>query len=98
MTAPMSEPGPQPLVGRQRLLVRYLQGSLLLAAVAGLVELLVPADQRVPAGRAMVAVLVLAPLGRVAWLAVRWGRRRDRRFALVAVALLAVVATGLLAR
>lgn len=98
MTAPMSEPGPQPLVGRQRSLVRYLRAALVLAALAAVVELLVPAEGRTTAGRVMVGVLVLAPLGRVLWLAVRWARRRDVRFALVALALLAVATSALFVR
>mgnify|MGYP003118494256 CR=1 FL=1 len=39
-------------------------------------------------------VLAGAPVVRVAWLTVDWSRAGDRRFALVGVALLAVLATG----
>lgn len=45
---------------------------------------------------AAVAVLLVVPLIRVAWLALRWWRRGDVRFALVAVGVLLVVATGAL--
>jgi hypothetical protein len=45
---------------------------------------------------AAVAVLLVVPLIRVAWLAIRWFRRGDLRFALVALGVLAVVATGAL--
>jgi hypothetical protein len=66
--------------------------------VVGVVELVIPEQHRDAAGIAMVAVFVVAPLGRVLWLIVRWQRRGDRRFALVGVVLLAVVLTGFLAR
>jgi hypothetical protein len=39
--------------------------------------------------------LIAAPIGRVVWLLVRWLRRGDRRFALAAVALLAVMGVAL---
>jgi hypothetical protein len=45
---------------------------------------------------AAVAVLLVVPLLRVAWLGVRWLRRGDVRFALVALGVLLVVATGAL--
>ena len=41
-----------------------------------------------------VAVVVAVPLLRVAWLAVRWYGRGDRRYAAVAASLLVVVGTG----
>ena len=43
-----------------------------------------------------VAILVMVPLLRVAWLGVRWLRRGDVRYALVALGVLLVVATGAL--
>jgi hypothetical protein len=46
---------------------------------------------------AAVAVVVAAPLARVTWLALSWRREGDTRFAALAAALLAVVATGALA-
>lgn len=71
--------------------LRLLTRLALVAAVAGVV-LPDPAGE-VGAGVA-VAVIVGAPLLRVAWLAVRWYRRGDRRYAAVAAGLLLVVATG----
>ena len=63
-----------------------------------MVELLLPEQHRNTGGMVMVAVFVVAPLGRIVWLVVRWQRRGDWRFALVGLGLLAVVATGLIAR
>jgi hypothetical protein len=71
--------------------LRLLTRLALVAAVAG-VLLPDPAGE-VGAGVA-VAVVVGAPLVRVAWLAIRWYRRGDRRYAAVATGLLFVVATG----
>ena len=71
--------------------LRLLTGLAFVAAVAG-VALPGPAGE--VASGAAVAVVVGAPLLRVAWLAVRWYRRGDRRYASVAAALLLVVGTG----
>lgn len=99
MTEPFEVgPPPHPLAGRQRRLVWYLRGSLALATLAACAELLVPPQDRPSVGRLMVAVLVLAPVGRVAWLGVRWARRRDWRFTAAAAVLLAVVAASLFLR
>ena len=45
---------------------------------------------------AAVAALMIVPLVRVAWLGVRWLRKGDVRFALVALGVLLVVAAGAL--
>jgi len=62
-----------------------------LAAVAGV---LLPGTGGTAASAVAVTVVIAAPLLRVAWLAIRWYRRGDRRYAVVAVSLLAVVASG----
>lgn len=93
-----SGPPPNPRAGRQRFLVAYLRVALALVLLVGLIELVIPADRRDQAGAVMVGLLVVAPLGRVVWLMVRWQRRGDWRFALVGAVLLAVVATGFIAR
>lgn len=49
------------------------------------------------AGGAILALLIGAPLLRIALLVVHWWRLPDRRFALVALGLLAVVGTGAIA-
>jgi hypothetical protein len=64
------------------------------AFVAALAGLLLPDPVGEAASGVAVAVVVAAPLIRVAWLAVRWYRRGDRRYAAVAVSLLLVVGAG----
>jgi hypothetical protein len=93
-----TEPPPNRRADRQRFLVVYLRVALVAAFVIGVLELVLPVDARDEAAVVMVAVFVAAPIGRVVWLMVRWLRRGDWRFALVGAALLAVVATGFLAR
>jgi len=64
------------------------------AFIAALAGLLLP-DPFGPAASAFaVGVVIAAPLMRVTWLAVRWYRRGDRRFAAVAASLLLVVGSG----
>jgi len=87
---------PDPRVGRQRALATYLRVALALAFVLGLAAVALPDDWgEEVAGVAMVVVLVAAPIGRVVWLLLRWLRRGDRRFALAAAALLAVMGVAL---
>jgi hypothetical protein len=71
--------------------LRLLTGVAFVAALGGLV---LPDPAGAAAAGVAVAVVVGAPLLRVAWLAVRWYRRGDRRYAAVAAALLVVVGTG----
>ncbi|MFM9085703.1 MAG: hypothetical protein ACKORC_04445 [Acidimicrobiia bacterium] len=92
MTAPRVDPGQAAAEER----VGALVGRVLVAvAVLAAVGAVVPAARWL-AGVA-IGVLVASPLARVAWLARRWWAIGDRRFALVAVALLALVAVGPLA-
>ena len=65
-----------------------------LAFVAALAGLLLPDPVGNAASALAVAVVVAAPLIRVAWLAVRWYLRGDRRYAAVAASLLLVVGSG----
>ena len=66
--------------------------AVLSLAVAGVA---LPGDVGTAAEWAMVALLIATPLARVAWLAVRWSRRRDWLFVGLAAGLLAL--TGLAA-
>lgn len=75
-------------------LVRLLRVATAVAFVLGLLGAALPGDGGRAAATAAVAVVVAVPLVRVAWLAARWARRGDARFAVLAALLLAVVATG----
>lgn len=85
---------PDPLARRQVRLLRALRAATALAAGLAAAGLAVPD----PLGRRLCAaalgVLIAAPLLRVAWLANRWRRRGDPRFAITAVGLLALVGAG----
>ena len=61
---------------------------------AALVGVLLPDPVGAAASATAVAIVVAVPLVRVAWLAVRWYRRGDRRYAAVAAGLLLIVAAG----
>lgn len=71
-----------------------LRAAAAAALVLGALAAAVPGDAGTAIGTAAVGVVIAAPLLRVAWLAKRFVREGDDRFALLALALLAVVATG----
>lgn len=71
-------------------LERAAVGAFVLAAAA----VAVPGDVGEALAVALVALLVATPLVRVALAAVRFSRIGDRRYALVATALLVIVAAG----
>ena len=79
---------------RQAALARAGRVAVVAVLVAAALAALLPDEAGSAAGALMVGLLVAAPLVRVAWLGIRWARKGDRRFALVAAGLLAVVATG----
>lgn len=83
-----------PRADRQRRLARFLRVGAIVAFWVALVALLLPGRAGTAFGVAMVAVLVAVPLIRLGWLARRWLRRGDRRFALVAVLLAVIVSAG----
>jgi hypothetical protein len=60
-----------------------------------LATIVAPTSVRRDLGVATVVVLVIAPIGRVLWLLVRWTRRGDRRFAVAAAVLLGVMGLAL---
>ena len=84
---------PDPRRRRQLVLARFLRvaGALsLVLAVAGLV----PGDAGRIARGLLLAMLIATPLVRALWLALRWARRGDVRFASVAIAVVAITCTG----
>jgi len=94
MTSPSIPDDPR--LGRQRVLATYLRVCLASTLVLAAVASVAPEEWSHRIGRAMLVVLIAAPVGRVLWLLVRWLRRGDRRFALAAVALLAVMSVALI--
>jgi hypothetical protein len=79
---------------RQRSLVLFLQAALVVTFVLSLLSVVLPDDLTRPFGVATVAVLVLVPLVRIVWLAVRWALKRDYRFAAAAALLASIVAVA----
>jgi hypothetical protein len=82
-------PPADPFAQRQARLLRALRGATVLAGVLAAAGVVFE-----PAAVAALAVLIGAPLLRVAWLANRWRRRGDARFALSAAGLLVIVGLG----
>lgn len=74
----------------------WLRAAMWIVALLAIATVAVPDRYTSIPGVALVGVVVAAPLLRTAWFALRWGRRRDRRFSAVACGVLVVVATGVL--
>ena len=87
-------PRVDPRPGRQRRLIRFLRVAAVAVLVLALASLALPGDAGRVAADLMVAVVIATPVVRVVWLLLRWVRRRDLRFAGVALGLLAVVAVS----
>lgn len=87
-------PPPNPRRGRQRFLVIFLRAALAAVALAAAATLVLPDDVDHAVSWATVTLLVAAPVIRVGWLAVRWVRLGDGRYAAVAVGLLGVMGAG----
>ena len=68
--------------------------ATVVAFIAAIVGTVLGNDIGRTAGGVAVAAIVAAPLLRVAILGVHWWRQHDRRFALTAVALLAITGAG----
>lgn len=84
-----------PRLARQRVLAGYLWFALGVTMLLGLATVVAPESWVDTLGPTMVGVLILAPVGRVVWLLVRWTRRGDRKYALAAIALLGVMVVAL---
>ena len=95
MTSPIGPP-PNPLAGRQRYLIGFLQVAVVVVFALAMLALVLPGDLAPDIARAMVAVLVAGPAVRVTWLTIRWARLGDHRFALAGLVLLGVMASGVL--
>ena len=79
---------------RYERMIRALQVISRMAFGAAVVGMLLPDPVGTAAGAIAVTIVVAVPLIRVAWLAIRWYRRGDRRYGAVAAGLLLIVATG----
>lgn len=88
---------PDPRQGRFDPLSSWLTAAVWAASVLALLTVIVPGRYTAIPGTALMAVVIATPLLRTGWFAVRWARRGDRRFALVAVGVLVVVAAGVVA-
>lgn len=95
-SGPVEHPDGHPLVGRQRRMIIALRVALVLAAALATTGLVLPGEAGRTVAWGFVAVVVVAPVIRTMWLALRWWRRGDPRFAGVAVAVLAVVSAAAL--
>jgi hypothetical protein len=88
MTAPYD-----PRADRQGPLVRFLRAGGVACFVLAVASL-APGDLGRAARGAVLALLIGLPVIRALWLAVRWARKGDARYALVAVTAAAIVAIG----
>lgn len=84
---------PDPRRERQLVLARFLRAAGVLSFVLAVVGLVPGTAGRLGRG-ALLAMLVGTPLVRALWLAIRWARRGDLRFASVAVAVVAITTAG----
>jgi hypothetical protein len=76
--------------------VRFIQVALVAATLCSLGAVALPDEMGRRFGQVTVAVLILTPLIRLSWLAGRWIRRRDFRYAAAATVLaLVIVVAGL---
>jgi hypothetical protein len=91
MTAPFD-----PRADRQRRLARFLRVAVATTFLVATAALVLPGRAGTAFGVAMVCVLVAVPLIRLAWLARRWLRKGDRRFAAISVLLAVIVSAGAL--
>jgi hypothetical protein len=84
-----------PRVGRQRALSTYLWIALVVTMLLAAATAVAPDSWEDTVGPSMVAAFIIAPIGRLIWLFVRWLHRGDRRYALAVVALWAIMAVAL---
>lgn len=87
---------PNPKEERFRPLADFLHAEVIAVVIMAVVALLGGERLADASGAGMIGLLILVPLVRVAWLGGRWWIRGDRRFALVALFVVAVVFAGFL--
>ena len=85
-----------PRAGRQRSLTAFLRLGSIAVLTTALVGTTVPGDVGRGAAVLMSGLLIAIPVVRAVWLALRWWHKGDRRFAVLALTLVALVATGAL--
>ncbi|GIU83458.1 MAG: hypothetical protein KatS3mg008_0233 [Acidimicrobiales bacterium] len=89
--SPLADPS-----SRYHGLVLYHRVALVVCAVAGVLAISKPPETLARVATvAAVATATISPMMRVAWLGVRWWRRRDFAFALAATGLLVLVTVSL---
>jgi hypothetical protein len=93
----VSAPGPDPKLDRFRRVGELLRVALLVTVALATATLVLRGAAERIAGTATVVVLIAVPLLRTAWLARRWSRRGDLRYASVATGVLAVATVGAIA-
>ena len=88
------EPGPEPELRDLALLGRVFRVALVVAFVLACGGAFLPGTVGHWSEIGLLVVLIGAPVLRVAWLTVDWGRERDRLFVGLGLVLLAVLATS----
>jgi hypothetical protein len=85
-----------PRAARQRSLLLFLRIAALMTFACAVAGTVLPDRAGRAAAGATVVALVATPLARVLWLAVRWARRGDWRFAGAALVLVVVALSGVI--
>lgn len=83
-----------PLRDRHAPLSRVLRLALVVVGAFAALAVAVPGRIGQLFGAAALITIIGVPLGRVVWFGARWTRRRDTRFALVALGVLGAVVLG----
>jgi len=86
--------GRHPLVGRQTTLISALRVAGAVAWVCAAAGAFLPGVAGQVGATALVAVIIAVPIARSAWLCVRWIRRGDPRYAVVAGVLVLIALSG----
>lgn len=82
----------QPRAERNRLMHRVYAIPPVILGITAFIALTMPDEWRYPLHLGVVGIVVSAPLIRTVWLAIRWRRRGDTTYSVIAVVLLGVIA------